>query len=133
MKGKEFEALKKLIKKAAENPASITADDARDGILLMKLAKLDETLKIFENVLRNEAHGQKYTDTSSLGTVVVGEPFKQAVNEKEFKTDLPQRYKEIIDGKIPSLHVNVSDLSAEEKKKYIHYEKATAKITFKLA
>ena len=133
MKAKEFEALKKLIKKAVDSPESIDVDDARDGVLLMEIAKLDVALKVFEDVLRREACERKYVYESDMGTVTVGEPMKQVVNEDDFKLNVPDRYKEIIDRKISNLHVILSDLSPEEKREYTHYEKATAKITVKLA
>ena len=133
MKTKEYEQMRKIGERILADPENVSVEDAIEYVLLMEKSKADEVLKACNNVLRANAAEKKKEYVNSLGTITVSEPYIQAVNEEEFITKEPEKYREIWNKKAAKIKLAVADLDKDDRDKYVHFVKGTAKVTVRLA
>ena len=132
MNAKEYAEMKKIAVKAQKDE-ELTTDEAVRYILLLEKSGMNETLKKCQAVLREAAMEKRVTYIDTLGEVTVYEPFVRVINEDNFKREKPAEYLNIIARKAEKLHITLDDLSKDDKEKYVHFERGTAKVKVNLA
>ena len=132
MNAKEYAEMKKIAVKALKGE-ELSTEEAVNYILLLEKSGTNTVLKMCQAKVREAAAEKKVVYENTLGTITVSEPYVRAVNEEEFKHDKPDAYYNIISRKVETLHVTVDDLSKEDKEKYVHFVKGTAKVKVSLA
>ena len=131
MNTKEYATMKKLGEKILKDEATI--DEVTEYVLLMEKSDAEKILKKCSEMLRKDAAEKKKEYSNSLGTITVSEPYIQAVNEEEFITNEPEKYKAIWNKKAAKIKLAVADLDKDDRDKYVHFVKGTAKVSVRLA
>lgn len=132
MNAKEYTEMRKIATKVLKGE-ELSVDDAVRYILLLEKSGMNDVLKVCQKTLRTAAAERKVTYTDTLGEITVYEPFVRVINEDDFKREKPAEYLNIIARKAESLHITLDDLSKDDKEKYVHYERGTARVKVNLA
>ena len=132
MNAKEYTEMRKIATKVLKGE-ELSVDDAVKYILLLEKSGMNDVLAVCQKTLRTAAAEKKVTYTDTLGEVTVYEPFMRVINEDDFKRDKPEEYMNIIAKKAESLHITLDDLSKDDKEKYVHYKRGTARVKVSLA
>lgn len=132
MNAKEYAEMRRIATKVLKGE-ELSVDDAVRYILLLEKSGTNDVLKVCQKTLRTAAAERKVTYTDTLGEITVYEPFVRVINEDDFKREKPAEYLNIIARKAESLHITLDDLSKDDKEKYVHYERGTARVKVNLA
>ncbi len=132
MNAKEYAEMKRIAVKAQKDE-ELTTDEAVRYILLLEKSGVNDVLKKCQTILREAAMEKKVTYTDTLGEITVYEPFTRVINEDDFKREKPTEFLNIIARKAEKLHITLDDLSKDDKEKYVHYERGTARVKVTLA